>query len=345
MQLLRTLEPVLNAREPLEASFENLSSAGAGDLSTFRKAFQTALRQRGFRFGPGGGALRVVLSENSRGWLLVAELKRDSGKDVHMVEWPKSGPGRGTGATASLTHELLLESVEPVLDAVPVDRGVLALTPDGVRMTFQGRVETATAPVTLRLPRDVRGRLQVEASGFTARYPGWRCVGQTSPALTLECSATEDPLPVALDLAATWEPGRNSFAAEGGSTPFYSAAAVAPGRWMLAAVSGPKQIVDKSFRVSGRIATPSGSDIAGIQTACAGGWYVLATGAGSADEPDTVQAFEYVGGQFRPVSDPVSRPGPVTAFWSLEKNTALEVVRNLKTDRYEAYRVGVVCSR
>jgi len=87
-----------------------------------------------------------------------------------------------------------------------------------------------------------------------------------------------------------------------------------------------------------------GSDIASIETDCAGKHQVLATKTGDYTEPDAVQAYELVDRKPVAVSAPIDFAGPVTALWPAGKNSALAVSRNLTTSRYEAFRLAASCS-
>jgi hypothetical protein len=44
-----------------------------------------------------------------------------------------------------------------------------------------------------------------------------------------------------------------------------------------------------------------------------------------------------------PLTETVDFPGPVMALWSSGGNSALAIVRDLRTGKYAAYAVTVVC--
>jgi hypothetical protein len=107
-------------------------------------------------------------------------------------------------------------------------------------------------------------------------------------------------------------------------------------------LDGRTQIFDAAFDLVGSVAS-WGSDLAGTEAHCGGGSQTLATKAGDAGEPDAVRAFALVDRTPVPLSAPLDLPGPVTALWSLGGNTALAVVSDLATGRYQAYAITVNC--
>jgi hypothetical protein len=88
-----------------------------------------------------------------------------------------------------------------------------------------------------------------------------------------------------------------------------------------------------------------GSDIAGTDARCGGGSQVLATRPADPGEPDTVQAFAVVNQAATAITAAADFPGPVTALWASGGTSVLVVARDLRTGRYAAYLVTVVCGR
>jgi hypothetical protein len=173
----------------------------------------------------------------------------------------------------------------------------------------------------------------------------------------MDCRPTDEPWVLESGsramLLASFSPARNYF--DGRVTtqtglrktvaPFFSAASVEEqGRqlWLLAMVDGRTQIFDSGFDSVGGVAG-WGSDIAGTEARCGGGFQVLATKAGDGQEPDTLRAFSVVNRVPAPLTAPVEFPGPITALWPAGAGSVLAVTHNVETNRYAAYLIAVVC--
>jgi hypothetical protein len=87
-----------------------------------------------------------------------------------------------------------------------------------------------------------------------------------------------------------------------------------------------------------------GSDIAGTDARCGGGSQVLATRPAEG-EADALQAFAVSNQAVTAMTGAVDFPGPVTALWPSGGTSVLAVARDLRTGRYAAYLVTVVCGR
>ena len=178
------------------------------------------------------------------------------------------------------------------------------------------------------------------------------------PVAGMTCTESNDAWPLGTDVAAlgaSFAPFRNYFSGElspgvGKLTttpPFYSAAAIARDQitwWLLSAVDGTVHLLDG---VTDQVVEQVGwgSDIAGVRSGCGAGWQVLATGSGDT-RGDAVQAFEIVGREPVPASAPLDMSGPVTALWTESGETsAVAVVHNWETGRYEAFRLTLTCGR
>ena len=70
---------------------------------------------------------------------------------------------------------------------------------------------------------------------------------------------------------------------------------------------------------------------------------MLATRAGEVSEPDAIQSWAVEDRAATPVTAPILFPGPVTALWNSSPDSALAVVHNLASGRYEAYLVTLTC--
>ncbi len=93
-------------------------------------------------------------------------------------------------------------------------------------------------------------------------------------------------------------------------------------------------------------ASSFGSQIASVQTGCGTGWQILTTSAADYSKPDSIQAQEWTGREFRAVSAAMEFDGPVLALRrGTETNSVRAIVHNLKTGMYEAYSLNVFCNR
>jgi hypothetical protein len=102
--------------------------------------------------------------------------------------------------------------------------------------------------------------------------------------------------------------------------------------------------VDLTPMFSASLPTGRGRPIRTIQSHCGDGTLFLSTGTGDYTELDSVQALDGGGAA---VSNELDFPGPVVALnVSVDApTTATAVVRNLKSDNYEAYRLSVSCGQ
>ncbi|MCX6632105.1 MAG: hypothetical protein NTW28_31225 [Candidatus Solibacter sp.] len=359
-ELARRTAALAGRGEPVSVSWRNLSSLASGDFNQARVVFDAALREAGVlisEIAPVADA-RLTLSGNPSQFLLVEEVRKGDGRQVWIASWKRPPPaGAPTGSTLTLEKKLVWEQEEQILDVVILGPAVLVLSPSRVSL----RAESATQSLPLipprPWPRDLRGHLRVNGSGFQAYLPGVACSGATAPSLTMECHRSDEPWTLDAGprgvLLASFTPGRNHFDGRVSTAnglrkmlaPFFSAAsAEEDGRpyWFLAMLDGRTQILDGAFDPVGSV-TAWGSDIAGTEARCGGGSQILATKAGDAREPDAVRAFGLVDRTPVPLSVPLDLPGPVSAFWSLGGNAALAVVNDLTTGRYQAYVITVNC--
>jgi hypothetical protein len=211
--------------------------------------------------------------------------------------------------------------------------------------------QSAPIPATHPWPRDIRGRLSVSDSAFTAYLPGAICRGTAQPQLSLVCRDSPDPWLLAPGAIALFAPDRNLFPGHidvepGGARdlpPFYSAAP-AGDAWIFAAADGRAHVYTHSWDSAGAI-DQWGSDIAAIQTPC--GARILATRPTGHTEPDAIRTYdlgvpEGNGGAPRPAGPAIEFSGPITALWSAG-NSATAVSRDLQTGRYAAFILAPTC--
>jgi len=349
--LARTVAAAV-AHEPVAVTVRNLSTLGAGETAEIRRVFESELRAA----GQPAAEIQLTISENLTQFLLVAEIHRGAERQVLLESWPRTPAAspaapRDKPARVTLEKKLLWEQDLPILDVAQAADALLVL--DGARVLLVRGEERQSAPIpaTHAWPRDLRGRLSVSNTAFTAWLPGTICRGSTQPQLSLECHDSQDPWLLAPGAIALFAPDRNLFQGHldidpGGARdlpPFYSAAP-AGDAWILAAADGRAHVYTQAWEPAGTI-DQWGSDIAGIQTPC--GARILATRPGSLSEPDAIQAYELgVGapnnGAPNPAGPALEFSGPITALWSAGNSTTA-VSRDLQTGRYAAFSLAPTC--
>jgi hypothetical protein len=353
--------------ETVAVAYKNMSSLAPAEWNAVRTAFESALRDAGSRAAEpngGGGAaeVRLTVSETPTQYLLVAEARRGDDKQVWIASWNRSvgEPVKPPGVSLDLKE--VWRQTEPILDIGFPSGGMLVLST--AKLTLYARAGDSWTPQTSAAitnakpwPRDMRGRLRTTGTTFQAFLPGMVCNGNTAPALSVDCRASEAPWVLESGshglLLATFAASRDYFdgrvvTQSGGRktvAPFYSAASVeSQGRilWLMAQTDGRTQIADASLEPVATIG-PWGSDIAGIDAHCGGTSQVLATRAGDSSEPDALQSFTIADRAATPVTAAEMLPGPVTALWPSGASAALMVVRDLASGDFIAYVASVSC--
>lgn len=345
-------------------TWRDLSSLESGATQA-RTAFEGALLEAGLRAGDISPAAEahITVSENPTQFLLVEEFARGEEHRVWIASWPRSQTAAALPPGVTLEKKLLWEQVEPILDVAFPPAGMLVLSPSNVTLyERRGTQWEAQRAVPLApaqpWPADLRGRLRLKGAGFQALIPGVQCDGSTDPALSMECQPSGEPWVLEsgsralllADFAATRNYFDGNVISQTGQRktvpPFFSAASVeSQGRtwWLLTALDGKAQIFDAALDPAGASTAQWGSDIAGTDARCGGGSQVLATSPGERGQPDRIQAFTLVDRTPEPLTDPVDFPGPVLTLWTSGGNAATAVVRDLRTGKYSAYVVTVIC--
>jgi hypothetical protein len=319
-QLAARTSSLLPRRAIVSLEMQNLTPLPAAEWSNFRNLLRDELRKAGLETAGADAAatspesrVRVTLSENTRGLLLVAEVFNGDNRQIAMLPWnpPSSAQVK---PRINVTRKLLWTQAEPMLDILLVDSDseLLVLSADkvvGYRLMGDKWTPAATASLLLPrpLPRDPRGRLEATAGGFAVFLPVATCNGAWNPELKLTCDSG----------IANW-----------------------PGTF------GTHWVADRNV-LEGDATTPGfegwGSDWASIADPCGAGTVVIASSPDT--EHDSVRVYLIRDGQPNPVSDPLPLPGPVTALWQAEApRQATMVVRNLQTGQYEASRLALACT-
>jgi hypothetical protein len=296
----------------------------------------------------------VTLSGNFRGFVWVAEIRRGEAREIAIEEWPIPPE---TAATVSfvIEKERLLEQESRILDLAALGHGLLVLDAESVSVYENSqRKLTIRLPVSRALPRDLRGRLFVQGDVYQAYLPGITCNGNAANGLSISCR--EEGLwplgPNARGMSISTRNFFENFVLPDGlqkkMPPFFTAVYLPDhGRadWGFAGTDGRTRFYNAAFE-PGPAWSGWGSDLVAIENECGSRTLLLATGTGDSTSPDSVQAFELTDSTPRPVGDPASFPGPVTALWAAsDRGTALAVSRDLKSGRYAAFRLAIPCSR
>jgi hypothetical protein len=328
-QLAARTSSLLPRRATVSLEWQNLSPLPPAEWSSFRSSLESELHKAGVQTAGVGTAatppesgvsstlprLRVTLSSDTRGLLLVAEVLAGDNRQVAMLPWtlPSSAQAK---PRVSIATKLLWTQPEPILDLLLADSGsqMLVLSLNGVasyRSAGEKWTPSATASLVLPrpMPRDPRGRLESTAGGFEAFLPVATCAGSWNPELKLTCTSSVANWPGTL--GTHWVADRNVLERDA-PTPSFEG-------W--------------------------GSDWASIADPC-GGAGTIAIASSPNTEHDSVRAYLILDGQANPTSDPLPLPGPVTALWEAESpGQATLVVHNLQTGEYEASRLALACNQ
>jgi hypothetical protein len=351
----------------------NASSLPRSDFDEIRRGLTTQLAYLGLRFvnsEQAAATVHISLSEDLQNYVWVAEVRQGNNEySVAMVSVPRPATLVATRDNASLTvHKTLLWSQDDrildatVLDGNPAHLAVLSADKLDLYGFRDGRWQPEQSfPITHShpWPRDLRGRLILRQDHlFDAHLPGVFCKSTTTAPLGLNCHESDDPWPVGSDqfaLGAFFAPARNFFTGvlvpgvgkQAMAPAFYSAATLPRDKYTLALFAGVDGQIHMLDGITDR--TPGklgwGSDIASIHTECGSGWQVLATGNGSGPS-DAVRAYEIPDREPVLVSQPLEFAGAITALWAESNgNTAIAVLLNSETGKYEAYRLTIVCGQ
>jgi hypothetical protein len=350
--------------EPVSLTWRNVSSLGAPELAAAQRAFESALREAGARIGEASSLAegQVTLSENSNQFLLVEQIRKGDEQQVWIAGWMRPAAAPQPAAALRLERTLLWRQDDQILDAAVTGDTALVLSRSWITwLTRQNGQWTAGPSMTLpgpkTWPRDLRGRIRIDAGTFQVSLPGMTCSGGAAAPSGVQCHLADDPW--VLDSAShglllgNLASGRNYFegrvAVQNGAAktvgPFFSAAAAgdpADPSWALAMLDGRAQVFGRTLDARGSF-SGWGSDLAGLDPQCGRGQVVLATKPVDAHEPDAVQAYAIGARAATPVTQPLAFSGPVTALWSAG-SSAIAVSHDLITGKYEVYVVTLGCA-
>jgi hypothetical protein len=345
-------------------TWRNISSLESA-TALARTAFEQGLQDSGARASEIAPVVEahITISENASQFLLVEEASKGDERQVWIASWKRTETAATLPAGIALEKKLLWEQPEQILDVAFPPAGMLVLSPSNLTLyernsaqwTVQRKLPLSPAKPW---PADLRGRLRLKGAAFQALLPGMQCDGATEPALSMDCHTSDEAWVLESGsralLIAAFSSTRNFF--DGRVTtqtgqrkvvaPFYSEASIeSQGRtwWLLAGIDGKVRIYDAALDSAGTTTAQWGSDIAGTDAHCGSGSQVLATRAGDRGQPDAVQAFTIVDRAPQPLTEAAELPGPVLALWTYGAASTTAVVHDLRTGKYAAYSVGVVC--
>ena len=273
----------LTPNESARVVSRNLSSMA--DAAKVQAAMERALRKR--VRNPETVDVSLTISENIRGFMLVAQIRND----VEMVPFRMDAPKM----KASVAKALIWQQEIPILDLIAMDDEMVILDATSItRYDHRERAESKALPMTL--PRDPRGRLEILGESMTMHLPGSTCRG------------TWKPIAFTCEPGGEFASGRNTLENGGG----FGRTRIGDDE-VVAEVDGRVHIYDSAHKPAGAL-EGWGSDLVAV---C--GTRVLASAAG---ERESLAMYEVANRAPVRVSDPVDFPGPITAL-----SPAIAIVR------------------
>jgi len=327
--LAKKITARLAPAEVARVTVRNTSSLSAAEVAKVQPALNRALQRRVRE--PKPVDIAVTISENLRGYILVAEIKRENEPAVEMAEFRPAPPVAAARPAIAIESKMVWEQDAPILDVSVSGDQMLVLDTTGVSLYNRsgGKWErTASAPIPTNL-RDPRGRMEVSGETLTVHLPGLTCSGSAKLASSMRC---ED--------GGRFTSGRNTLAGHDGGGEIFSTAEIG-GDTLASELDGRTHIYDAAHAPQG-VFDGWGSDF--VSLAGCGGRHVLASSAGDQHAADSVTLYDLVNRAPMQVSDPLEFSGPVTALWPAGEG-ALAVIRNLSTGKYATYNLALDCGR
>ncbi|HEV8416528.1 MAG TPA: hypothetical protein VGQ49_23235 [Bryobacteraceae bacterium] len=323
-KVVARLEPF----ERVRIGERNISSLPATEVSRAEVALTRALQSRGSGSMPVD--VVVTISDDLRGYILVAEIRRASGTVVEMMEFrlaPPAAPARA----AIIDSKLLWEQDTAILDVAVLQDSMLVLDTAGLIRyeRHEGKWERAAAVELPVVVRDPRGRAETNGESVTINEPGVICTVPVKMEVPPRC-----------DDGGQFKAARNTQDLHDWRGEFFSSSELA-GDIIVAEVDGRIHIYDAAHALQA-VFDGWGSDLAVI--AACGGRHIAIAGSSDAASPDSIALYDLVNHALMSVSEPIDLSGPVTALWPAGDG-AMAVTRNLSTGKYAAYSLTLDCSR
>jgi hypothetical protein len=328
-----------------------------GDDGRTQLELGRSLAARGIRLlesGDGATTVRCSCLENLREYACIADIgDGDARRVVAATRAKNSGGPLVPSPIVALQLRPLHAQRDPILDVTIAGQALLVLTPTTVmRMPLPGQPAVApqsAAVTTGRVwPRDVRGHLRADDDAFEVFLPGVTCRGSSMP-FALACADEGESWPIGIENAGM-AASRNTFATPEGF-PFYEAAPLDGGQWLVVDQQGTLTFLDAQRRV---VARGDATDhVAALRSACAPGSYVVtAQRSPDAEGADVLRLARVVGTSLVPDASTIALPGILTALWSArtparprDDREAVAVVHDMQTGRYEAFHLSLSCAR
>jgi hypothetical protein len=368
----------------ISLSVRNDSSIAASDVPVIWQRLQAGLSALGVTVRNQAATdavttVRVILSQTSQHGVWVAEVQQGPETRVAMVTAVNPTPAaEPEGMPVVLRRTLLFSQTAPMLDvglfSLPGDAGadghLVVLSPETIAIYHRDekadggwvRDQSFEVAHSRAYPRDVRGRLQMEAGVlFKAYLPGVICTAlsqTTGGGVTVSCADSDDPWPIG-SRKAFYNSSRNFFtgmitpSVGGAPGPFYSAADLQQKNGVATVyseVSGQVRMYDSGGLKVLAGSRDWGSDVVGVQSGCGSGAQLLVTASGVALQ-DSLRAYEVEGRNAIAVSPPLPMDGEVIAMWPMisangspAAPVVVAILRKQQPVKYEVYRVSVVCN-
>src|SRR5512146_49031 len=349
---------------PASISFQNNSSLAPDVVEGIRRNMTGDLRASGVQLRENAPvSIRVIFSENVRGYVWLAQVQQGTETQVAMLVFPKQDLSSAATSPLVLRRSFLIAQQEQILDAAlwqsHDQRYLLVLGASQVGIYRQNGTHwdpvSAVSIPHETYPRDLRGRLWVGKDGdWKAFLPGIQCSGVQQLQQPMACRDSDDPWMLNDKTTAFYNSARNYFtgamvpAAAKSFPPFYSAAQLRRedgAAWVLTGVDGQVVLFDGGALRGLAGARDFGSDIVSVRSGCGAGTQLLATGTGDDLVNDTIRAFEIDDQGARAVSPPLAFDGPLTALWTTSDGDSAIAVLHTQTGSYEAYNVSVACNQ
>jgi len=292
------------ARSTVALSIENRSSMQGREVDDIRSSMEGLLRGSGIELGESETKLRITISEDPTRYLFIAP----AGTQVIIVGWKKP-PATAAEYRIAIKRAPVFEQRDPILD--------MKLSADGQDMQL------------LETDRTVE---------YKRADDRWQFVRATPAAVPV---ISRDPRGSFAEIPYRMVRGRNYF--DTGEFGVYTIADTGTGL-LFTGVDGQARLYKNTVEPVVTIRN-WGSDVAAIASNCGSKKQVLVTAAtATGDAPEHVQAFEFSGSAYSPVTDPLPLPGLVTALWQADAtDQATVVVHNRQTGMYEASRLSLSC--
>ena len=359
--LARKIAAVLKNREAVTVSFAGVASISPSDAAAAREALERELRGLGVNIAgqsQAGVPVAVTLSENLRGVVWVAEIRRGDAREVVMEEQPRPAVS-APAASIAIEKRLVFEERQRILDLAPMGRNLLVLNAETIAL-YEGvdggwrRALSVNIPVSRPWPRDLRGRVFVQSEVYEAYLPGLACNGNASGGLSITCR-DEALWPLGPNAYGVMDPTRNFFFADRLVLPgglekrmpaFFAAASFADrGRamWAFASTDGRTHLYSAAFD-PGDWWDGWGSDIAAVTSQCDARTLLLSTGTGDETVADSVQAYEIAASVPRAVGTRSRFPALSPRYGRRVSAAWRSWCRAIWSGRYAAFRLAIPCS-